>query len=364
VYTPDTGVYHCSKRTTCGREKDQYAGEHDQKNFEIPSTRPTKFGFGDCSIKWNARHADVEHRATTSVNTMSRPRRSAAVASNASPSVTVSRSPSNSPEDRRKSIRLTVKLPSSKLREVMSEREVARLKDSLTPGVDKVLVPTDRLRSRSSTTKKYAEFGESDEEEDDDEEEEDEEEEDQEEEEGDEDEPMNDFDEIGAEPEETDEDDEDGENDEDVEMEEQTLPPPKIKLKTTPQAHGRASKPILVVTPATGGPARSVDQKEMELDPGDEEEELSELADDDDQDETNMNDEDDEELDDEEEGGEGEEDGMEEDDLGESDDELASGSATPDLSKLTSRQRGSAEGGFMALPMEPQVCLIACQNLT
>lgn len=220
-----------------------------------------------------------------------------------------------------------------------------RLKDKLTPGVDKVKSPTGRLRDRGATqAKKYAEVPEDDDDEDEDEEDEDDEDESEEE-----DEPMNDFDEIGAEAEGSDEDAE-GESDEDndVEMEEPTLPlPPKITLKQTPIKNGKLSKPTLIVTPAIGGPVKSVEDKEMEVEEDDvEEEELSELEDDneEEQDETNLGEDD---L-------EGEEDAEGEIDLDSDADTPGSGANTPSFAEATKRQRGTEEG-LMALDMAPQV---------
>ena len=283
-----------------------------------------------------------------------RPRRGGAAAANYdTSSVTVSRS--NTPEARRRSIKLTVKLPSSKLREVTTERDIKGLKATLTEGEYWAKLPEDKLRKRTQKNYKIPEPSDEEEEEDDNDEVE----------EDDMDEQMNDFAEIGAEAESS-EEDVDGDADEDVRMDEPTLPPPpKIKLRQTSTAGGKISKPTLIVTPAATGPLKSVEQKEADIDPGDDEEgeedeedeDLSELNSDDQEqpDETNA-DEDGE--------GEGEEDdadGGEDLDDDEGDIDLdsdgmtpGSGVATPDLAKMTKRQRRDDEG-FMALDMAPQV---------
>ena len=297
--------------------------------------------------------------ASSSAAMSSRPRRAAAASINeaALSSVTVSRS--NTPEARRRSIKLTVKLPSSKLREVTTDKHVKALQDTLEPGD---YWKTDGQRRRR-TQKSYVIPGPSD----DDDEEQDEENDDEEEEEDDEgdeqDEPMNDFDEIGAEAESSEEEDADGEPDEeDVDMDEPAHPkPPKIVLKQTPKSGGKPPKPTLIVTPAPTGPLKSVEAKEADIDAeGDEagdDEELSELESDEE-----------EEQEDNGVGGdaEGEEEDMEEEEDADGDDvdididsdgmTPGSGTATPDLAKMTKRQRRDDEG-FMALDMAPQVCL-------
>lgn len=270
----------------------------------------------------------------------------------------------------KQSITLTMKVAPSKLREVMRANEVDSLKDTLGGGT--VL---DGPRSRRSATQtrtttrpvsrsKYVEPQESDLEDDDEEDSEEAEEEEDEEDddaEVEEDTTMNDFDEIGAEA-------EGGTDDEDVEMEDEPLPPtrknqdppkaPKITLKTP--AKKTSKPPILpsvVVTPADVGTLQSVEDEEMEDDPDDDEvAEDSELPDNDD--ETNLNEEDAEGEDDQEEDIEGEDDELDDDDddeLGDSDsEEPGSGTATPDPTKMTSRQRGRPVEPLMALDMAPQ----------
>jgi Ino eighty subunit 2 len=219
---------------------------------------------------------------------------------------------------------------------------------------------------------KYAEYGESDiedEEDRDEDEDEDEDEEDDDEDDGQEEEEPNDFDQLGAEP-------EGGTDDEDVDMKDAPPPvrhtppkPPKITLKPPAKEDAKHGiKAQLIVTPANVGPVKSVEDQEMEDDPDDDEvedsSELSEDEDEDEEDQTNLNEDDAEGEDDEiEVGGEaapGEEDAIEEGDEEEDDDDSdesrESGSATPDMTKLTKRQRGRPEdqGGLMALDMAPQ----------
>lgn len=125
------------------------------------------------------------------------------------------------------------------------------------------------------------------------------------------------------------EDDAEGE-DEDMDELQQDHPPSPVIKQDRPT--GKA-KPNVTVTAPSEGPLKSVEAKEME---DDEDEELSEL-------ESNDNEEDEDEDEDE-----------------ESDDEEDenSRSATPDLTKLTKRQRGAfdevAESSLLALSNEAQ----------
>ena len=260
-----------------------------------------------------------------------------------------------------------MKVAPSKLREVMRANEVDALKDTLGGGT--VLDgPRSRRSAQNSPTttrggprSRYAEPQESDLEDEElegEEEEDDDDDDDEDDAEAEEDTAMNDFDEIGAEA-------EGGTDDEDVHMEDNPLPvkknqsppkPPKITLKTPLKQNPKLpAQPKLVVTPADVGPVLPVEDEEMEDDPGEDDMEDSELP----EDETNLN-EDDGENEEElaQEGVEGEDDGEEleddDDELDDSDDEPGSGSATPDPSKLTSRQRGRAIEPLMALDMAPQ----------
>jgi Ino eighty subunit 2 len=289
---------------------------------------------------------------------------------------TIQRSASNSSDDRRQSLKLTVKAPPSKLREVMRANELEALHDTL--GGGQVIDGPRRRRAAAPPRTsgrirrpKYAEYDEDDIE-DDDEVQRDEEEED-------------DFTKIGAEAEGGTDDEE-----EDIEMPDAPMPPkpPKITLKAPAKTETKPPpNPKLIITPATVGPVKSVEDQEMEDEPGDDEvEDSSDLSNDDEEDEDDDEEEDDEDEDDEEEeeeeeeevqqtilnedGAQGEEgveddaqgedeemeDDEEDDDVDSSDDTPASGAATPDPNKLTKRQRGRAEeaGGLMSLDMAPQ----------
>jgi Ino eighty subunit 2 len=273
---------------------------------------------------------------------------------------TIHRSASNSSDDRRQSLKLTVKAPPSKLREVMRANEVESLQDTLGGGqvIDgprrrRVAAAAPRTSGRAPRSK-YAEFEEDDI--DDDEEEEDDAD-------GERD------DELGIEPEGESEDE-----DEDVEMPDAPMPPkaPKITLKPPAKsAPKQMSNPRLVVTPANVGPVKSVEDQEMEDDPGDEEvDDTSDLSNDSEEDE-----EEDEENEEEtelptlnqeapmaeDEDAPGEEEELEPDDGDDDSDDSSdstpdSGAATPDMTKLTKRQRGRPEDseGLMALDMAPQ----------
>lgn len=265
---------------------------------------------------------------------------------------------SKSSNDQRQSLKLTVKAPPSKLREVMRANEIESLHDTL--GGGQVIEGSRRRRnapparaSGRAVRPRYAEYGESDLEDDDEEEDADED---------------------------MDDDDAAAEEDEDVDMDDAPNPPKAPKITLKPPAKTKQSNPKLLVAPANVGPVRSVEDQEMQDDPDDEEvEDSSELSDDDDEDEeedeeddeenaeedvdqTNLDEEDaageeDDEI--EVEGGAQEEgDELDEDDDSESgsDSETpGSGAATPDPAKMTKRQRRALDGdGFMALEMGPQ----------
>ncbi|KAK3173068.1 hypothetical protein OEA41_006397 [Lepraria neglecta] len=278
-----------------------------------------------------------------------RPRRAASGAAASGSIVKVTRDESNSPDDSKKALRLTVKIPSSKLREATSNTRptsrgnaAAQLRDSLTTGE---IVSGPRV---SRANKKYVVESESDEEDDeededvdasvDDVEDEDDEEEQEEEEQ------------IGgpeeSSDEEADEEDEDADVDADgdVEMDDdaddgQLLPSQQPVLKVK----GPTAKPTVTVTPAQDAKIKSVEAKEMEMD--DDDEELSDLS------------EDDEEQG---EGGEEDAEGEDVDEMDQDDDSRSPGSraSTPDVSKMTKRQRSRLDqvmgGDFLQLPMEPQ----------
>ncbi|EMC91204.1 hypothetical protein BAUCODRAFT_39358 [Baudoinia panamericana UAMH 10762] len=142
------------------------------------------------------------------------------------------------------------------------------------------------------------------------------------------------------------EEDAEGEEDE-MDMDEPHPPPPIIKQAAPPNGSSGKAKPNVTITaPPTSRPLKSVEAKELALagEDEDEDEELSELEEGDEDENDNLNDlEDDNDID-----------HSDDDDEGEGD---LSRSATPDLSKLTRRQRGQYEeidGGLMALSNEAQ----------
>ncbi|KAL2825143.1 PAPA-1-like conserved region-domain-containing protein [Aspergillus cavernicola] len=242
-------------------------------------------------------------------------------------SVTVVRTPSESPEDFRTSIHLIVKMPSKKLREVTSgsSRSAAAARRSHNVFTDNPILTGPRA---SRSRKKLVEINTSDEEDLDDQEEDE----------------VDDDDVAGEDDEDEDEDadaDADADADGDVDMDET---PPQVPV---PKRHAKAA---VTSTPAAK-PAKSVEAKEMELEEEDDEDEedLSEPDTDADG-----------EVDDQDEGvtvnadGGGELDEEEDDDeeLDMSDDGTLTAA---DLSKLTKRQRGSLGNDFLQLPMEPQI---------
>ncbi|KAL2828830.1 PAPA-1-like conserved region-domain-containing protein [Aspergillus pseudoustus] len=239
------------------------------------------------------------------------------------PSVTVVRNPSESPEGTGRSIHLTVRMPSNKLREATSgnSRTTAASRRSHNVFTDNPIVIGPRT---SRSKKKLVEINTSDEEDLDD----------QEEDEVD--------DEEDAPGEEDEEDaDADADADGDVDMDDAPPQPPASKRQA------RAA----VASSTSGKTAKSVEAKEMELEDeeDEDEEELSEPDTDaegepDDQDEgVTINAGDGDELDEDEE---------EDEDLDLSDDETPGGG---DMSRLTKRQRGSLGNDFLQLPMEPQI---------
>ena len=276
-----------------------------------------------------------------------RPRRAASGST-----VKVTRDETSSPEDSKKALRLTVKMPSSKLREATSSTRpnsrgnaAARLKDSLTRGE---IVSGPRA---SRANKKYVVESESEEEDDDEDEDAEADDDDAEEED---DEEQDEDEQIGgpeeSDEEEADEDDEedaDGEPDVDadgdVEMDDDaddgqpspSQPQPILKVK----GPAPRSKPTVTVTPAQDAKVKSVEAKEMSMD--DDDEELSDLSED-------------------EEGDVGEEDaeGEDVDEMDRDDDDSrspGSRASTPDVSKMTKRQRSRLDqvmgSDFLQLPM-------------
>ncbi|WPH01019.1 Hypothetical protein R9X50_00385300 [Acrodontium crateriforme] len=152
-----------------------------------------------------------------------------------------------------------------------------------------------------------------------------------------------------------DDSEEDAEGEEDDDMDElQVHHPARPAVKAKWQS-GKPKSNIVVSAPSSG-PLKSVEDKKMEDDDDDDDdgEELSEL----DSNDENINDEDEEMDDGEDEDGDGDDD--DDDDEDDEDEEGADGfrSVTPDLSKLTRRQRGLVDEpdthGLMALSNEAQ----------
>ncbi len=245
-----------------------------------------------------------------------------------SPGTTVPRSSSASiarPANGKTSLRLTVKAPPSKLRQAISGSAIPPNAYADAPSEsDATPQPPVSRTARATRNPRAVVEHDSDEDEGDDADDNDQDDEDGE---------GVDQDLLANEdsPEESDADEEEDGEDEDEEMEDELTsdhpPPPVIKLE---QPLGK-SKPNVTITAPSEGPMKSVEDKEMD---DDEEEELSEL-------DSNENEEEDEEE------------SSNEDD----NDEDGSRSATPDLSKLTRRQRGhfeESEAGLMALSNEAQ----------
>lgn len=283
---------------------------------------------------------------------MSRPRRAAAAPAtsnaNQSSSITVSRSPSDSPEDRRRSIKLTVKMPSSKLREVTSQSSVGRnvavnSRDSFEAGE----IMTGKRSTRAPEATKLREYNPEEDSED-----------------WDESESEEDFGNLDPPTPVLMTSTSEEEDDDDEEFEEPPPPPPKQAqtraepkpaVQQKPKIQGKpGANPALIITPAAEGPIKSVEQKEMEMDNDDEE--LSELesnGQEEEQDETNIDAEGDVDDMGAEEDAEGDDDIDAEGEVESGDETPGSGTGTP--KPQTKRQRGQDEGAFLALPMEPQI---------
>ncbi|KAI9688277.1 MAG: hypothetical protein M1820_010305 [Bogoriella megaspora] len=258
--------------------------------------------------------SDGRTSSGTSGASSTRPRRSNSGASQ----TTIERASNESQSEATRSIHLKVKAPPSKLREVTSG---ATINSRDTFDDTEVITGPRKSRSRKPIVEESSEEDED----------EDAEGEDDEEEEQDEDA-------------EGDEDDEEEDADGDVDMEDVYQKP--LPIPVAPKA--TASKPkVTIRRPDISSVTKSVEEKEMEDDEDDES--LSELG--------SQEGEQVDELGEDEEGLEDEED-AEGDDI-DSDDETPMGSrgGTPDLSKLTRRQRAQFEamdGGLMALSNEAQ----------
>lgn len=265
-----------------------------------------------------------------------------------STTITVARDPSSSPADARGSIRLTLKMPPNKLREATSgvrgRPPTTNLRDSFEPA-ETVNGPRSSRAKRSV----IIDSGSEDEDDDDEENEDEDAEGDEEDAQGEEDEEVGDEegDEEEDEEEEVEEEedaegdedeDEDAEGESDVDMDDADPPPPPIIQRTGPP-----EKPRLLVTPApTKGQVKSVEAREVQMaNGGVSDEDLSELPEDEDaegeeiaEDEAMVDADDDAE--------------------GDSDEDL-SRDGTPDVTKMTKRQRGrignTSDELFMSLNM-------------
>lgn len=273
---------------------------------------------------------------------MSRPRRT--VSGGTNPAVTVARTPSQSPDSTKKSIRLTVKMPSSKLREATSggRRNVST---SSRERFEPAPIVTGPRGSRAKRT--IVEESGSDEDEDENEDEDDavpsEEEEEEEEDDDDLEDAEGESDEVDA--------------DGDSSMQDPAPPPPPPAIRMT----GPSSKPTLSVTLAPKGKVKSVEAKQMQGADEDDDEELSELDSD-----AEANDEEGGEED-----AEGEEIGDDDQDMDQDEEEVDSDgetpaansrASTPDVSKMTKRQRSRLDqvmgNDFLQLPMGTSRILI------
>ncbi|KAJ5959336.1 uncharacterized protein N7479_006486 [Penicillium vulpinum] len=252
-------------------------------------------------------------------NMTTRSTRQTRASTSASALVSVSRSSLNS-EDRNRSLRLTVKMPSSKLREATGAGRAAGRRSVNVFREDPIVSGPRSSRNR----KKIVEVATSDEEEIDDQEED---------EVDDEDAPGDDDDDEDADA------DADADADGDIDMDDMPPQPPTRRGKISP--------------PSRTKPPKSVEAKEMEMEEDeddedeDEEEPISDTDEDaeaegEDQDEIavpDVNVDDLDELD-------------EEDEI---DDDMDSDALAMQSGKTTKRQRGNLGNDFLQLPMEPQV---------
>ncbi|KAI7478470.1 hypothetical protein KC351_g8178 [Hortaea werneckii] len=235
-------------------------------------------------------------------------------------------------------LRLTVKAPPSKLRQATSSAQAdSILANPDTSESDATPIPASGMRggskdgsgrSKRSTRNPRTVIDPDSEEPDDDEDE--------------------DMEDVGAVNEEllaNEDSEEDAEGEEDEEEDELSggHPPPPVIKQTG--GKGGDGKPGVVVTAPPEGPLKSVEAKEIDEESGmEDDEELSELEEEEEEEEEEMGN-DLEDLED-------EEDGLSDENEG------GSRSGTPDLSKLTRRQRGAIEevesNGLMALSNEAQ----------
>ena len=225
------------------------------------------------------------------------------------------------------SIKLKLKMPPSRLRESTLGKSI-----SVTPAENTELMETP-TSSRASRARRQV-IMESESDDDDDEEDA-----------NGHDEDDDDLDDEDVEGEEDEEDDAGDASDFDMDA----APPPPVIRKTGP-----ASKPIITITSAPKtGKIKSVEAKEISMATGEDfdDDDLSDLSDDD------------------AEGDIVEDDALEDDADGDSfDEDDMSGAGTPDLSKMTKRQRAlvdiSGDDHFMALNMGQFLCILTRLRLT
>ena len=293
------------------------------------------------------------------VATMSRPRRT--VSGTTNPAITVARTSSQSPDNSKKSIHLTVKMPSSKLREATSVGRKSSAASSRGSFEFAVIVrgPRGSRAKRTIVEECGSEADEKDEKEAEEEDEVEEEEQpsEVEDEEADADADVDVDADADADPEVDDLEDAEGESEDadadgDVVMEDPGSPPPPIIRMT-----GASSKPTLTVTPAPAGKLKSVEAKHMQVgDREDEEEEdLSELDSDAEANDEEGGEEDAEGEDIPEEEGGDEDQEMDDESDGETPAADGSRGSTPDVTKMTKRQRSRLDqvmgSDFLQLPM-------------
>ncbi|KAH7357107.1 PAPA-1-like conserved region-domain-containing protein [Rhexocercosporidium sp. MPI-PUGE-AT-0058] len=310
----------------------------------------TGTGTGTKGSSATSRGGRAEKATAGGKNESSRARRT--TSENVASMATVSRGPPSATSQSPASMRLTVKTSSSKLREATrsSSSGNSAATNARDPFIGGQIIEGKRARN---VRKSYVLESDSDEEEDD------------------EDEEMEEVGDEDAELEEDEDEDMDAEDDGmgeedaegDIDMEVDVPPPPPV-IKVS-RATGKATRDVITVKPPVAkGKVLPVEQKEME--DASDDEELSELDSDlgeEVEEEEGMQTGNEEDAEGEEEEIEVEDEGEEEDDDSlDSDDETPAGgsrASTPDLNKLTKRQRARFEesdgGHLLALPDEVQV---------
>jgi Ino eighty subunit 2 len=287
------------------------------------------------SARRSQRSAAVKAKEAITDEASDRPSRSRRTTLENSPMATVSRGPpvpsSRSPQ----SMRLTVKTSSSKLREATraSTAGGAITVNSRDPFIGGEILEGKRQRNVRKSYVMESDSGAEDDE--------------------DEDEEMEDVGDEDADGDEVDEDDEMGDEDADGDID-MDIPPPPPVIKVS---KAQAGKQTINVRAPTKVDTKTVEQKELE--DGSDDDELSDLESDlgeEVEEEEAMQTGNEEDAEGEEEDIEGEEPEEDEEDLDSDDETPAGGSraSTPDLNKLTARQRARLEEGgsghLMALP--------------